>query len=315
MTATRIRIPGTDLEIFPLNLGGNTFGWTSDREESFAVLNDFVRAGGNFVDTADLYSVWNTGSTGGDSERVLGEWLREHRSAELIIATKSGGLEPYRGRSREATFGAVDASLARLGLETIDIFYHHYDDESVSVEEQVAIANELIAAGKIRYLALSNYTPLRLREFLVAAEGTPARPVAIQPQYNLVHRRDYELGIRPIVEEFDLAVFPYFSLASGLLTGKYSSAADVAGRAREVFIEGVATEEAFATVAELRAVSGEIGAAPATVALSWLRAKGVTAPIASASHPGQLPDLMASATLELDAEQVARLDAASAAFA
>lgn len=307
-----VHIKGTDFDIFPLNLGGNTFGWTTDQEQSFAVLDAFRDAGGNFVDTADMYSVWAEGNKGGDSEEVLGAYLKARGGADnLIIATKSGALEPHTGRSRDATFAAVDASLARLGVETIDIFYYHYDDETVSIEDQITTAEELIAAGKIKHLALSNYSPERLREFFEKTTGSTASPVAIQPQYNLLARKDYETGIRPIVDEFGSAVFPYFALASGLLTGKYSSKEDLAGRARAGFAEGQATDEAFALIAELRAVANELDSAPATVALAWLLAKGVTAPIASATSPDQLPELMAASTLKLDHTHLTRLDAAS----
>ncbi|RSZ61694.1 aldo/keto reductase [Corynebacterium hylobatis] len=308
-------IKGTDFDIYPLNLGGNTFGWTSDREQSFAVLDAFVAAGGNFIDTADLYAVWQEDGRGGESEIVLGEYLKARGKGDLIIATKSGGLEPHTGRSREATNAAVDASLERLGLETIDIFYHHYDDETVSIEEQITIAEELIKAGKIKHLALSNYSPERLREFFEKSADSPARPVAVQPAYNLLTRKDYETGIKPIVDEFGPAVFTYFSLASGLLTGKYAAKEDLEGKARQGFAEGQATDDAFATIEVLREVAKETGAEPATVALAWLMAKGVTAPIASASTADQLPALMAAPKLELSAEQVARLDEASAVFA
>lgn len=311
------RIKGTTFDIFPLNLGGNTFGWTTDREQSFAVLDAFREAGGNFIDTADMYSAWIDGNKGGESEEVLGAYLQAHDGAtdDLIIATKSGALEPHTGRSRDATFAAVDASLARLGVESIDIFYYHYDDETVSIEDQITTAEELIAAGKIKHLALSNYSPERLREFFEKTADSPAHPVAIQPQYNLLARQDYETGIRPIVEEFGPAVFPYFALASGLLTGKYSSREDLEGRARQGSIEGMATEEAFAVVDELRSIAAEVDSAPATVALAWLLANGATAPIASATTVEQLPELMAAPFLKLSAGQLARLDAVSAPFA
>ena len=309
-------IPGTDFDIFPLNLGGNTFGWTTDQQQSFAVLDAFREAGGNFVDTADMYSAWAEGNTGGESEQVLGAYLRARGGADdLIIATKSGALKPHTGRTRAATMAAVDTSLTRLDVDIIDIFYHHHDDETVSIDDQIATAEDLITAGKIRHLALSNYSPERLREFFDKSTDSPARPVAIQPQYNLLTRRDYETGIRPVVDEFGPAVFPYFALASGLLTGKYSSREDLEGRARQDFAEGLATDDAFTVVNELRAVAVEIGAAPATVALAWLLARGVTAPIASATRVDQLPDLMAAPSLVLDEHHLTRLDNVSAPFA
>lgn len=312
------RIPRTEFEIFPLNLGANPFGWTSDRDESFRILDAFVEAGGNFLDTADLYSVWAEGNSGGESEEIIGQWLasrgRDVRD-RVIVATKSGGLPPVEGRSREATYRAVENSLQRLGLETIDIFYYHYDDESVDIAEQVKVAESLIADGKIRHLALSNYSPERLREFLDAAKDGPAMPVAIQPQYNLIHRKDYESGIAPLAKEFDLAVFPYFALASGVLTGKYRSREDLEGRARQGFAEDLLTDDALKVIEELVKVAEEHGTTPTTVALAWLLAKGVTAPIASVSTPDQLPDLLAATELRLDNATVARLDEVSAPFA
>jgi Predicted oxidoreductases (related to aryl-alcohol dehydrogenases) len=308
-------IKGTDIDVFPLNLGGNTFGWTTDRDESFAILDAFVAAGGNFVDTADLYSAWVEGNRGGESESILGDYLAARGTDKLIVATKSGSLEPFKGRSRESTVGAVNASLARLGLSTIDIFYYHYDDEAVTIDEQIAIAEDLIAGGKIRHLALSNYSPARLREFFVKSVDSAAHPVAFQPAYNLLTRKDYETGYRPIIDDFRPAVFPYFSLASGLLTGKYHSREDVKGKARQGFIEDKGTEDAFRVVEELRTLAEEVGSAPSTVALAWLLAKGVTAPIASATSVDQLKELVAAPALTLDDAQVARLDVVSAPFA
>lgn len=308
-------IKGTEFDVFPLNLGGNTFGWTSNREQTFAVLDAFVAAGGNFVDTADSYSAWVEGNEGGESERELGAWIKERGADKLIIATKSGALEPVAGRSREATFKAVEGSLERLGVESIDIFYYHYDDEAVSIDEQVAIANDLIAQGKIKHLALSNYSAERLAEFFEKSVGTPAQPVALQPHYNLVSRKDYEENVQPLAEKHGVAVFPYFALAAGLLTGKYTSKEDISGKARAGQLDRYASDEAFAVVTELRAVADELGVTPTTVALAWLVAHGVTAPIASVSKVEQLKDLMAVKDVELSAEQLARLDKVSEPFA
>ncbi|WP_080792643.1 aldo/keto reductase [Corynebacterium pacaense] len=308
-------IKGTEFDVFPLNLGGNTFGWTTDREQSFAVLDAFVEGGGNFVDTADAYSAWAEGNSGGESETILGSYIASRGADKLIIATKSGALESLKGRSREATFTAVDGSRGRLGVESIDIFYYHYDDESVSIDEQIEIATDLIDGGKIKHLALSNYSPERLREFFEKAAGTTAAPVAVQPAYNLLTRRDFETGVRPIVDEFGPAVFSYFSLASGLLTGKYHSREDLRGHARQGFAEAQATEKAFVVVDALREIAEESDSAPATVALAWLLAKGVTAPIASATSVEQLPQLLAAPQLSLDDAQISRLDEASAPFA
>ena len=304
-------IKGTEFDVFPLNLRGNSFGWTSDREATFAVLDAFVEAGGNFVDTADSYSAWAEGNEGGESEREIGAWLKERGNNNLIIATKSGALNGVDGRSRKATFDAVEGSLERLGVEAIDIFYYHYDDEAESIDEQVEIANDLIAQGKIKHLSLSNYTPERLSEFCAKSEGMPAQPVALQPHYNLLARKDYENDIWPIVEKHDVAVFPYFSLAAGLLTGKYATKEDIAGKQRTGQLEGYATDEAFVVVDELRAVAKELNTAPTTVALEWLIEHGVTAPIASVSRVDQLDDLMAVKAVMLSPEQLERLDSVS----
>ena len=306
---------GTEFDVFPLNLGGNSFGWTSDREATFAVLDAFVEAGGNFVGTADAYSAWVEGNEGGESEREIGAWLKERGSENLIIATKSGALDGVAGRSRTATFDAVNGSLERLGVDSIDIFYYHYDDEEVSIEEQIEIANDLIRQGKIKHLALSNYTPERLAEFFEKSQGTPARPVALQPHYNLLARKEYENDIKPIVDKYDVAVFPYFSLAAGLLTGKYVSKEDIAVKQRTGQLERYATDEAFAVVNELRAVAEELNAAATTVALAWLIAHGIAAPIASVSKAEQLADLMAVKELQLSDDQLTRLDKASEPFA
>lgn len=311
-----IRIPRTDLDIFPLNLGGNTFGWTSDRDASFAVLDAFVAAGGNFVDTADSYSMWAEGNVGGESEAVLGEWmsLRGNRN-DVVVATKVGGLPGRQGLSRENVVAALDESLKRLQTDYVDLYYAHYDDDSVSIEEQVRTGHELVGSGRVRYLALSNFTPARMREwFEVARREGMSLPVAIQPEYNLVNRRDYEQGYAPIAREFDVAVFPYFALASGFLTGKYRTAEDFEGKARSAFASGHLTEQGLNVVDALVRISDIRAVEPATVALSWLLAKGVTAPVVSASRPEQLPALTAAPNLTLTPGEVGELDRASQAF-
>ena len=309
-----VTIPNTDLDVHPLNLGANPFGWTADQDASFDILDAFVAAGGNFIDTADSYAMWQEGSDGGDSERVLGAWLaaRPGNRDKVVIATKSGGRPGVDGRSRESTVTAVDGSLERLGLDTIDVFYYHYDDENVSIREQVDVATELIEAGKIRHLALSNYSLGRMREFLETARDTKAAPVAIQPQYNLLARRDYEQGYGPLAEEYGVAVFPYFALASGLLTGKYRSREDLRGAPREGFTQAYLEPSPAPVIEELVRIATAREVEVPTVALAWLLAKGVTAPIASVSRVSQLDALMAAPTLELTAEEIASLDRVSA---
>lgn len=314
-----IRIPRTDLDIFPLNLGGNTFGWTSDRDASFAVLDAFVAAGGNFIDTADLYSVWGEGHEGGESEKILGAWMTARGNRDdVIIATKVGGLPTRPGLSADNVEAALEESLQRLQTNYVDIYYAHYDDENVAIADQVKHAHSLVESGKVKHLALSNFEPARMREWFETAEAQGLTlPVAIQPQYNLIHRQDFETGYKPIVDEFDVAVFPYFALASGVLTGKYRSKQDIQGKARQGFAEDLITEDALNVIDVVVDIAEARGVEPATVSLAWLLAdgKGVTAPIASASTPEQLPALMAVAELKLTAEEVQKLDDASKAFA
>lgn len=310
------RIPRTDLDVFPLNLGGNTFGWTSDREASFAVLDAFVAAGGNFIDTADLYSVWAEGNTGGESETVIGEWIAARGNRDsVIIATKVGGLPTRQGLSAENVDAALTESLARLQTDYVDVYYAHYDDDSVAIEDQVRHAHSLVESGRVRHIALSNFSPERMREwFETAARLGLTRPVAIQPQYNLLHRAEYEQGFKPLAEEFDVAVFPFFALASGFLTGKYRTQEDFEGKAREGFASGHLTDDGLAVVDALVGIAEARAVEPATVALAWLLAKGVTAPVASARVPEQLPSLLAAPDLALTEAEVATLDDASQPF-
>lgn len=309
------RIPRTDFDVFPLNLGGNSFGWTADEAASFAALDAFVEAGGNFIDTADMYSMWADGLSGGESETVIGKWLKERNAYDKVtVATKGGALEPHTGLSRDEIFAAVDASRGRLGVETIDLYYFHHDDENTPITDQVANANELIESGRIRHLALSNHSPKRTREFFEAAKDTAALPVALQPQYSLLHRADVENGYGALAKEFDAALLPYFSLASGMLTGKYRSAEDIEGVSRADFLAGFNNTEAFAVVDVLVKIAEVHDAEPTTVALAWLLAKGVTAPIASVSKSEQLSALIAAPSLQLSDAELAELDKVSEPF-
>ncbi|MGP9722959.1 aldo/keto reductase [Corynebacterium sp. AOP40-9SA-29] len=321
MTETkRITIPGTDLEVTPLNLGGNTFGWTSDTEESFAVLDAFLAAGGNFIDTADMYSQWGEGHSGGESETVLGQWLAERGNRDqVVLATKVGALQGAEGLAHDTVVSNLDDSLKRLQTEVIDLYYFHYDDESVAIADQVRTAAALVDSGKVRYIGLSNYSTERMREFFETArelELDHAIPLAIQPQYSLLSRAGYEDGYMQVAEEYGVGVFSYFSLASGLLTGKYRSREDLEGAAREGQTGGYFEKDAdpFSVVEAVLTVAEAHSVEPASVALAWLLAKGVTAPIASARTPEQVAPLIAATTLELTEDEVATLDAASSSF-
>lgn len=311
------RIDGIDRDIFPLNLGGNPFGWTSDTATSHAVLDAFVQAGGNFVDTADMYSQWVPGHEGGESERVLGQWLALNGNRDdVVIATKVGAMSEWEGLAHDNVVEALENSLDRLGTDYIDLYYAHHDDPEVEIEDQVRTFDSLVQGGEIKAIGLSNYTPERLREWLDTARRLDATmPAAIQPHYNLVERAFYETQIAPIVREYELAVFSYYSLASGFLTGKYRTADDIAKYSRGGAAKRYMTDEGLRVVDALGEVADDRGAEMSTVALAWLLAKGITAPIASVSRPDQLPALMAAATLDLTQAEVAAVDESSEAFA
>ncbi|MFB9954906.1 aldo/keto reductase [Cellulomonas denverensis] len=306
------RIGSTDLDVLPLNLGGNVFGWTADREQSFAVLDGFAAAGGSFIDTADVYSQWVPGNSGGESETIIGEWMTARRNRDdVVIATKVGQAAAQPGTSRAAVRAAIDGSLRRLGTDHVDLYYAHIDDQDTPLEETVAALGEVVAQGKARYVAASNFTADRLAKALaIADELGVARFVALQPHYNLVHRDEYEGELQDLAVAEDLAVLPYWSLASGFLTGKYRDGTTVdsqraGGAARYLDDRG------RAVLSALDAVAAETGASVTSVALAWLRAQpGIAAPIASARTPEQLPDLIVGATLELTPDQVRTLSEA-----
>jgi aryl-alcohol dehydrogenase-like predicted oxidoreductase len=311
-------IGSSDLDVFPLGLGGNTFGWTSDEETSFAVLDAYVGGGGNLIDTADSYSAWVPGNAGGESETIIGQWTAARRNRDsVIIATKVDRHPQFRGLSRSNVLAAADASLSRLRTDRIDLYYVHYDDPDVPVAEAAGVFSELRKAGKIRYVGLSNFTAPRLREWFTvsAAEGF-APPVALQPHYNLVERAAYETSLAPVAAEFGLGVLPYYALASGFLAGKYRRASDHAGAARQPGATRYLTSPTGpAVLAALDSIVANRGGAvpPATVALAWLRSRpNVVAPLASARTVDQLPALLASATLDLTAGEIEALDQASA---
>lgn len=311
------RITGIEADIFPLNLGANTFGWTSDTATSHAVLNAFTEAGGTFIDTADMYSCWIPGNQGGESETVIGSWLAARGARDdVVIATKAGALPGFTGLAHDNVVTCLENSLRRLRTDHVDLFYAHHDDEHTPIEEQARTFDALVRSGKVRAIGVSNHSPARMREWFETAHRlglTP--PAAVQPHYNLVHRREYETGYLPIVREFGPAVLPYLGLASGFLTGKYRTEGDLAGAARGGAAQGHLNADGLAVVDALDAVARAHDSAPATVALAWLLAKGSTAPIASVSRPDQLPALMAAPALQLTDADVAALDDASRPFA
>ena len=306
----------SDLDVFPLGLGGNTFGWTSDQETSFAVLDGYVAGGGNFIDTADSYSAWVPGHVGGESETIIGEWTKARGNRDsVIIATKVDRHPKFRGLSAENVAAGAEASLRRLATDHIDLYYVHYDDPDVPVEEAAGAFRALQVAGKIRQVGLSNYTAPRLREWIsvAQAEGWPP-PVALQPHYNLVEREPYESKLAQVVAEFGLGVMPYYSLASGFLAGKYRAATDNAGTARQPGAARYLTPTGLTVLAAMDKISSGRGVELASIALAWLLTRpGIVAPLASARTVDQLDALLAAATLELTADEIKSLDLASSA--
>ncbi|MDQ3246978.1 MAG: aldo/keto reductase [Pseudomonadota bacterium] len=305
-------IGSSGLSAAPLALGGNVFGWTADEATSFAILDAFVEAGGTMIDTADVYSAWVPGHVGGESETLIGRWLkRRGKRDHVVIATKVGmanGLAP------DEVASACDASLKRLGIDAIDLYYQHQDDPKVPLADSLGAFHRLVESGKVRAVGLSNFNADRVEEAVATAclhRLTP--PSALQPWYNMVERERFEGELDEVARRHGLAVFPYYSLANGFLTGKYRSREDLDKSPRGLrniqYLEG----KGAAVLAALDEVAGEVGAAPATVALTWTIAQpGITAPIASATSLGQLSELTAAMTLALTPEQMARLDAASA---
>ncbi|MFS0729249.1 aldo/keto reductase [Curtobacterium sp. 1P10AnD] len=309
------RIGTSDLTVFPLALGGNVFGWTADEQTSHRVLDAYAGAGGDFVDSADVYSAWAPGNSGGESERVIGSWLRASgKRDDVVIATKVSQHPEFQGLSASNVAAAARASLERLGTDRIDLYYAHFDDESTPLEETVRAFDQLVREGLVRYTAISNYSRERAEEWIrIASENDLAKPVAIQPHYNLVTREPYESEIAPLAAAEHLGVVPYFALAAGFLTGKYRSKEDFAGADREGQVSGYFTDEGLAVVDALDTIASGHGVEIATVALAWLQAQpDVVAPIASARNTDQLPALLASAELELSAEELRTLSDASA---
>jgi aryl-alcohol dehydrogenase-like predicted oxidoreductase len=294
------------MEVYALCLGGNVFGWTADKDASFAVLDAYVEAGGNFIDTADTYMRPNMGT----SERIIGEWMASRGNRDqLVIATKVGS---DGGLSAENIAAHVDGSLQRLQTDRIDLYYAHKDDGSVPVEETVRAFDRTVGDGKVLQVAASNVPPERLRESLrLQAELGLAPYTWLQPHYNLVEREGYERDYAPIAAEHGLSVAPYYALASGFLTGKYRNGGSAGPRSDTA--RGYLDERGHRVLDALDEVAAAHDVRPAAIAIAWLLAKpNVAAPIASATSPEQLAQVMAGATLRLTAGQVARLDEASA---
>ncbi|MEU9132332.1 aldo/keto reductase [Kitasatospora sp. NPDC048540] len=312
----RVTLGTSDLAVSPLSLGGNVFGWTADEARSFAVLDAYAAAGGNFVDTADVYSAWVPGNTGGESETVIGDWLRSRGDRDgIVIATKVGSHPELAGLGAATIKRGAEESLRRLGIERIDLFYTHRDDPGTPVEEIVTALDELVREGKVREIGASNIGPDRLAESLEfsAREGLAAY-VAVQPHYNLVSRGTYEGALADVVTRYGLSAVPYYALASGFLTGKYRpGGAEVASARAQGAARYLAEPRGPRVLAALDQVADAHRVEPATVALAWLASRPtVAAPIASARSVEQLPPLLAAAALVLTEQELELLDEASA---
>jgi aryl-alcohol dehydrogenase-like predicted oxidoreductase len=305
-------IGGSGLATPRLVLGGNVFGWTVKGAEAFRILDRFAEAGGVMIDTADVYSAWVPGHKGGESETLIGEWLKQSgRRGDMLIATKVGFME---GLSPAVIAKAADASLARLGVEAIDLYYAHKDDRGTPLAESLGAFDALVRAGKVRAIGASNYDAGRLAEALAVSEreGLAAYTV-LQPEYNLMTRDKYEGALQDLCVGRDIGVLPFYGLANGFLTGKYRSPADYGKSVRGDRMAKYFEAGGAAALAALDEVAAETGATPAQVALAWLAAQpGIAAPIASATSLGQLEELLGVLTLELNAAQVQRLGAATA---
>jgi aryl-alcohol dehydrogenase-like predicted oxidoreductase len=288
-----ITIPRTELSIYPLSLGGNVFGWTATKEESFKVLDRFVDLGGNFIDTADAYSAWKEGNSGGESESIIGEWManRGNRS-QMIIATKVAKLPTRPGLSPTNIASAVEDSLRRLRTDYIDLYYAHDDDEKVSQEEYLTAFDRLVRDGKVRYLGASNFSAERLKSASkISLEGNLASFIALQNHYNILEREEYEKSITPVLQELEISSIPYFGLARGFLTGKYRRGVKV-DSVRAAGVETYQNERGWSIIDRLEQIAKTKSTTISAVALAWLRAQpSVVAPIASARTVDQLEEI------------------------
>jgi len=309
---TRHPLGHSGLSVAPLALGGNVFGWSADKGASFAVLDAFVEAGLDLIDTADVYSAWVPGNRGGESETIIGEWLaRSGKRAQVTLATKVAKWASRRGLSPANIAAAADDSLRRLGVDTIDLYFAHEDDADVPLADTLGAFARLIEAGKVRAIGASNYSAARFAEALaVSAEHGLPRYEVLQPEYSLVARKEYEDTLAPLVQESGVGVVCYYALASGFLTGKYRSEADLSkSAARASAVGKYLNGHGLRLLAALDDVGKRHAATPAQVALAWLMAQpGISAPIASATSAGQVAELAGAVGLRLSDEDLRRLD-------
>ena len=311
-TAPRIKLDGSDLEVYPLALGTNTFGWTADEPTSFAVLDAYFAAGGNSLDTADSYPVWAPGNEGGETETIIGRWLEKRANRDdLVIATKVSQHPKYKGLAPATIRAGLEASLRRLGVDVIDLYYAHFDDPDTPLEESIGALSELVDEGKVRYLGVSNYSPERLEEWVrITRAGGFHRPIALQQMYSLMER-GVERTTLPIARREGWAFLPFYVLALGFLTGKYTSG-DRVDSPRAGGASAYLTGKGRRIIATMEEVSEAHGVPLASVALAWVATRpGVGAAMASARNPEQLEALIEYTTLTLTEDQMAALDEVS----
>ncbi|HMB42762.1 MAG TPA: aldo/keto reductase [Luteimonas sp.] len=302
------------LKIAPLAFGGNVLGWTADATTSCAILDAFVDGGFNLIDTADVYSAWAPGHQGGESETVIGDWLKKSgRRDRVLIATKVAKWSRFPGLSPKNIQAAAEDSLRRLGTDHIDLYQAHEDDASVPLAETLGAFSRLIEQGKVRAIGASNYSAARLAEALAVSKTQQLpRYECLQPEYSLMARADYETELEPLIRRENIGVIGYFALASGFLTGKYRSAADLGKSVRGDRVSRYLDAHGLGVLAALDAIASAHQATPAQIALAWLMARpGLTAPIASATSVEQMNELMLAARVRLSAADIAALDRAS----
>ena len=305
----RVALGRTELQVHPLCLGGNVFGWSASAAQSQEVLTAYESAGGNFIDTADMYSRWHTGNVGGESETIIGDWMRARGNrSDMVIATKVAKLATRPGLSAANIAAAAEDSLRRLGTDYIDIYYAHHDDEEIPLEESLTAFNELVTAGKVRYLAASNYSAARLEEALkISRDLGMSEYLLLQPNYNAIVRNEYEGDLMAAAVKEDIPVVPYFSLAAGFLTGKYQPGVEV-DSVRAGDMPDYKNDRGWAILNALTEIAKQESTSIAAIALGWLRAQpGVVTPIASARTTEQLAEILP--VIELSAQQVAQVNA------
>jgi aryl-alcohol dehydrogenase-like predicted oxidoreductase len=311
------KLGNSGLELAPLALGGNVFGWTIDEPASFQVFDAFVAAGFNFVDTADMYSTWKSGNKGGESETIIGNWMKKSGNRQKVLIATKVGMDMgagQKGLSKDYILRAADASLRRLQTDHIDLYQAHTDDTTVPLQETLVAFGQLVKQGKVRAIGASNYSGPRLAEALDVSKkhGLP-RYESLQPLYNLYDRADFETNLEAVCRENGVGVISYYSLASGFLTAKYRSEADLQKSARGAGIKKYLNPRGFRILEELDRVAKKYNSTPAKVSIAWLLTRPtITAPIASATNVSQLRELVDATNLQLDRESIESLDRASA---